>query len=234
MSVQRYCLLGLPRCGSQYISSVITRNIVGGTNLSEPFTYCHPKYNIIQKDSFLYTSPIFPKFNSYKEQIDYVLNLLKNSNQQQSLVLKIFLTDRILSSLQLQEILDTLKQLGFKFLIMKRENIEHHLLSWIVAQATNKWSTDDGIHKDLIDLSTYNLTNVEFLYKDILNFNKVIEEYKIDADIIRYENCIEDLTTYFQRPIITGIRLKKQLPNNPYDILKEPEKVKEFIKKLIT
>jgi D-alanyl-lipoteichoic acid acyltransferase DltB (MBOAT superfamily) len=117
---------------------------------------------------------------------------------------------------------------------MQRENIEHHLLSWIVAQATNKWSTDDGLHTNLIDLSTYNLTNVEFLYKAILNFNKVIEEYKIDADIIRYENCIEDVTTYFQRPIITAISLKKQLPNNPYDILKEPKKVKDFIKNLIT
>jgi D-alanyl-lipoteichoic acid acyltransferase DltB (MBOAT superfamily) len=232
MTVHRYCLLGLPRTGSQYISGVINTTIAGNMqNLAEPFTHGHA-YNIIQKNNFLYVSSMFPKFNSHREQIDYAMALLKNSNQQQSLVLKVFLTTRIFSVLQ--EILDTLKQLGFKFLIMKRENIEHHLLSWIVADATNKWSTDDGIHMDLVDLSTYNLANVEFLYKEILNFNKVIEEYKIDANIIRYENCIEDLTTYLQRPIIKSDRLKKQLPDNPYDIIKEPEKVKDFIKKLIT
>jgi hypothetical protein len=232
MSNYRYCLLGLPRCGSQYISGIINSNIAGNMqNLAEPFTHCH-KYNIIQKNNFLYVSSIFPKFNSHRQQIDYVLDLLKNSNQQQSLVLKVFFTNKIFSFLQ--EILDTLKQLGFKFVIIERENIEHHLLSWIVAEATNKWSTDDGIHKDLIDLSTYNLNNVEFLYKDILKFHKVIEEYGIDADIIRYENCIEDLTTYLQRPIIKEHRLKKQLPDNPYDIIKDPKKVRNFIKNLIT
>ena len=117
---------------------------------------------------------------------------------------------------------------------MKRENIEHHLISLAVAKASNKWSTNDGLHTDLVDISMDNLNSIKFLYKEILNFNKVIEEYKIDANIIRYENCIEDLTTYLQRPINLNVRPKKQLPDNPYDIIKEPEKVKDFIKNLIT
>lgn len=42
------------------------------------------------------------------------------------------------------------------------------------------------------------------------------------------------IQTFLQRPIIAENRFKKQLPDNPYDIIKEPEQVKDFIKKLIT
>jgi hypothetical protein len=226
----RICLFGLPRSGSQYISSIISKSVGGNMrNLTEPFTPHHP-YNIAQHNGFLYTTSEFPKFKTYREQIDYVFDMLKSGNQNQSLVLKIFFTDKTIPLLG--EFQDKLRELNFKFLIIKRENVEYHMLSWIVANATQKWSTRHGFHDSPVYITTEQMNSVKFLYESILNFDKAILDYNINANLIRYEHCIEDITEYLQYPINTDVDFKKQLPNNPYDIIENAKEVKEFLNTL--
>lgn len=228
----RICLIGLPRCGSQYISNVIAKSMGPGMeNLAEPFSAGHP-YCIDKDDNgLLHAIPSdFTKYNSHTEQIDYVLNFLKNGNQEQSLVLKLFLTDDII--LFLSKILNILRALNFKFLIIKRENIEYHLISYAASISTNKWHSrhGNGIQTRPIHISIERYPDILWLYNIISNFDTVIIEHKLDTSgLIRYEHAIDDLTNYFSIPINTDIDLKKQLPSNPYDMIENAKEVKDYI-----
>jgi len=233
MNVTRICLLGLPRCGSQYISNVIAKSVGPNMqNLGEPFTAGHP-YNIIQKNNLLYpTTSDFTKYTSLTEQINYVFSLLKNSNQEQSLVLKLFLNNRVFTFLS--EILNELSALNFKFLIMKRENTEYQLVSWLVATATNKFDSTHGMHDKPIFINNDLCHDVIGLYESILNFDKVLAEYKIEADCIRYEHAVLDLTMHFQKKMNIDIARKKQLPNNPYDMIENADEVRKYLNILMS
>jgi hypothetical protein len=224
----RICLIGLPRCGSQYISSTIAHSFSGMTNLIEPFTPGR-RYSIIEQNARIRRNSVETKFNSHQDQIDHVITTLKKGKIEQSLVLKLFLTNDILEFLE--EILKELGQLDFKFLIIKRENIEHQLLSWLIADASKKWSTDDGLHTEPVEIK--DLTCADWLYKDILNFDKLILQFNILADVIRYEHAHSDLYNSLHIPICTNIRLKKQIVGSPYRMITNANEVKEHIEKLL-
>jgi len=231
----RICLIGLPRSGSQYVSELIARSIGSGMkNLAEPFTVGHP-YCIEQYDNRLLRAipSDFTKYDSHEVQIDYVLNLLKTGNQDQSLVIKLFLTEDNIPFTT--KILNELHALNFKFLIIKRENIENHLVSYVFGLSTNKWNSLHGTHDNPIHIPTKLFPNMSWLYNRIINFDKLIMEYKLDTTFtVRYERAVYDLTRYFLIPIITNIRLEKQLPDNPYEMIENAKEVQDYINILIS
>lgn len=224
----RICLIGLPRCGSQYISSMLGKSVLGMRNLIEPFTRDH-NYSIVEKNNLIQKTQYFNKFNSYEDQINYVIATLKKGKITQPLVLKIFLTSNIFPFLE--EIITQLKNLDFKFLIIKRENIEYQLLSWLIAKESNKWSTDDGEHTNPLTIT--DLSGADWLYSYILKFDKLIKQYNIDAETIRYEYALEDLFKYLQISIQTNIPLKKQITGNPYEMIENASEVRTYIKELL-
>ena len=79
------CLIGLPRCGSQYIASLFkTNSSYNIKNISEPFTPNH-------KSSLDIMDINIDEFNTYEEQVTVVIDRLKSISKHQSLILKLFL-----------------------------------------------------------------------------------------------------------------------------------------------
>lgn len=225
----RICLLGLPRCGSQYISRLITSSYSNMTNLAEPFTDNHP-YNIVNVRGQIVPYQSTQGNCLYSERISYVSKVLESGDINQALVLKLFLTDDVYP--YLAKILEVLKKLNFIFFIIKRENIEHHLLSHAIGHASNKWNSLQGLHND----NTYHITNtdnIQWLYRTIVNFDNVIQEHNITAPIIRYENAVDDLGRLLDMPINTNINIEKQVIGDPYNMIDNADEIKQFIKKII-
>jgi hypothetical protein len=223
--MNRICLLGLPRCGSQYIAFLIAKSIKDCTELAEPFTKDH-LYSIEENNKKV-TILKNIKFSSHEEQIEHVIKTLKLGSLDQSIVMKLFLTESIIPFLK--KILSELAMLNFKFVIIKRENIEHQILSWLIAKANDKWCSFDGPH---IKVSV-NLGDVPWLYEQISMFDKVIKDHNVDAKIIKYERAVLDLTLLLRTRIQYNILLTKQVTGNPYNLIENVNETRTYLKKLL-
>jgi hypothetical protein len=227
----KICLIGLPRCGSQYISALIAKSFEGMTNLVEPYTNKHVA-NIINVDNWIDVCRMPDNFESYQKRIEYVSNTLKSGTPDQSMVMKLFLTDD--TYLYVNEIIDTLKMLNFKFVVVKRENVEHHILSHIIAMKTNKWnSVDDGVHNHLDKFKITNLTDIDWLYRQIANFDNVVNGLNVNYATVRYEHALDDLTSVLKKQINTDIDIEKQIVGDPWDMIENADEIKEIIQKVI-
>lgn len=222
----RICLLGLPRCGSQYISRLIASSCPGMTNLAEPFTDNHP-YSIVNLHGQIVPYKSTQR-SCYSERIVYISKILESGDLNQSVVLKLFLTDDVYP--YLNKILEVLKKLNFKFFIIKRENVEHHLLSHAIGYASNKWNTTHGLHNNTYQIT--NTDNIKWLYRNIVNFDNVIQEHNIVAPTIRYEYAVDDLEHLLNIPINTNINIEKQVVGDPYHLIDNADEIKQFIKKI--
>lgn len=228
MISNRFCILGLPRSGSQYISNLISNNIDCMENLGEPFTESH--VNIIEnKNNLIYEICSSNNHLTYNKQIEYVLDTLKSGYLTQSLIMKIFLTESIYPFLPI--IISEIQKLNFNFLVIKRENIEYHLISWLVAVESNKWWSIDTTHTTPIRIT--DLNKAKYLYDAILLFDILIQKHDLSAFTIRYEHAVEDISKYLHKSIVTEVDLKKQLPNNPYDMIENADEVKEYLNNLL-
>lgn len=224
----RICLLGLPRCGSQYISGLIKESLRPCSNLAEPYTPGH-EYTIIKEDEHLKIVKNTINFSSFKNQIEYVSTTLKLGRLDHSIIMKVFLTNPTVPFLE--KIINDLQELNFDFLIVKRENIEHQLLSWLIAEESNKWCSLDGEHISPITIT--NIADADWLYGDMLKFDELITQFKINVPTIRYEHAIEDLFKYLKIPIRTHTLLKKQVIGDPYDMIVNANEVREHLKRLL-
>jgi len=231
--IHRYCLLGLPRIGSQYIAEMLSTT-VGSLDLEEPFTKSKSLPNILIKDNLIKKSSHF-NFGNIETQIKYVLNRLKNADIEQPLLMRLFLVELIAS--YIPDIIEELSKLNFKFLIIRRENIEHHLLSYVIAQHTNIWNTKFSNNQPYPEDTLFNITNLNdavWLHNQRRVFDTVLTKLNINCEIIRYEHAVTDLEKALGTTINTNISLKKQIPSDPYNLIANPLEVKDFIKKLIT
>lgn len=225
----RICLIGLPRCGSQYISALIAKSFKGMSNLVEPYTNNH-EANIINIGNCIVARRMPDNFESHKERINYVSNTLKSGKPEQSIVMKLFLTDD--THQYLNEIIDTLKLLKFKFIVIKRENLEHHLLSHTIAKESNRWNSTEGLH----NTDTFTIKDFEslvWMYNQIANFDTVVNNLDIEYDTVRYEHALSDLTVVLKRELNTNIDIEKQIVGDPWDMIENADEIREIIQKVI-
>jgi hypothetical protein len=231
MSTHRYCLLGLPRTGSQYIAGMISQTI-GSIDLAEPFT----EKTLIKLIGISENKRIIPvniQFDSYEERIKYVFERLTEARLDQSLVMRLFLVDSM--EPYIADIVKRLTDLNFKFIVIQRENVEHHLLSFLIALHTNKWNTLDNNQPHPID-SSFEIVrtgNAEWLYKQRGIFNTMLSQLNIKYDTIRYEHAIDDLEKYLGIPVKFNPRYQKQITGDPYNLISNAPKVKQFLEKLL-
>jgi hypothetical protein len=226
----KICLIGLPRCGSQYISAMIAETFPGMNNIVEPYTKRHIA-NIVNIDNWVRVKRMPDDFATHQERIDYVSKILKSGRPDQSLVMKLFLTDDMYPFLK--EIIDTLKTLNFKFIVVKRENVEHHLLSHCVAMVSNKWSSlDSGIHSRSDKFKITDLADIDWLYRQISNFEKIVSDLGIEYTYVRYEHAVNDLAQALNMPINTDVSIQKQIVGDPWDLIENSDEIKEIIQKV--
>jgi hypothetical protein len=201
------------------------------SNLVEPYTKRHIA-NIVNIDNWVRVKRMPDDFATHQKRIDYVSKTLKSGRTDQSMVMKLFLTDDMYPFLK--EIIDTLKMLNFKFIVVKRENLEHHLLSHCVAMVSNKWSSlDSGVHNQLDKFKITDLADIDWLYRQISNFDNIVDSLDIEYAVVRYEHAVNDLTQALTIPINTKVIIQKQIVGDPWDLIENSDEIKEIIQKVI-
>lgn len=229
----RICLIGLPRSGSQYISRMIATSYIKMSELSEPFTH-NQRYSVANYSGKIRICPceVNNSYGSYSDSIDHVSKVLASGDINQSVVLRLLLYSEVYP--YLDDIILTLKKLNFTFIVINRENIEHQLLSYAIACASDKWNTDQGLHNDdTFDISDNEVEMMKILYRNIINFNSVVQNLNLDCKTIRYEHAVNDLTSILNKPINTHISISKQVVGDPYNMIRNAAEVKQIIKKII-
>lgn len=228
----RLCLLGLPRTGSQYIAKMISYN-TEALNIIEPFTISDSLPSIDINDNLIFKSPHI-NFESLEKQIEYVLKCLNDASLDQSLVMRLFLVDHIIP--YVPTVIKKLADLKFKFLIIRRENIEHHLLSYLIATHTNIWNTKHSDDKPYSNDKLFAISNLKpavDLYTQLLVFDKIIGEMNLDCATIRYEHAVNDIEEYLGKRINPSVDIKKQISGDPYNLISNDTEVKQFLEKLL-
>jgi len=205
----RICLLGLPRCGSQYISSLIISNTdYKIKNLSEPFT---PRHEASLNDiGFTITD-----FNSYEEQVSLVIDRIKSFNSGQSLVMKLFLHSTI-PLINHIRIIEALRELNFKFVIIKRKNTVDQLLSLGIGLKVNKFSNFGSYDNSIVEIDDYILSIMKTLQDDLEKFDGLINELNLsDSPTLYYETINQDLSAFLGKniKINSGYRRMSILPS---------------------
>ena len=199
----RLCLIGLPRCGSQYISNLIMLNTDSNIkNLAEPFTPHHvPSLKDIEISK--------TDFNSYEEQVSLVIDKLKLFDSNQSLIMKLFLHSWI-SPTEHSRIIQILKELNFKFIIIKRKNITDQLLSLGIGLKLNKFTNFNEYDNSIVELDNEILSSMKILQVDLKNFDNLLNEFDLsNSTTFYYETIKEDLSTFLGKTINTNTRYKR-------------------------
>ena len=240
----RICLIGNPRSGSHYVMDAITTIDSSIINLLEPFMDASITILNLSGDRVelrLIDNVEFMQPDSVEDRIESALQLLEVANPDQNMVFSFFDQDNIKDPVG---IMQRLKLCGFTFLVLKRNNIIDHLLSYAIAFESDVWSkiktTEEvpfGINvlRDMpeVTISEGTMRAVAKLYKRLINFDKFIASLNIEFTEISYETALTDLSEYFEKDmkVYNGIYMK-QVPNDPYSLITNKDEVSTFISEL--
>ena len=226
----KICLIGLPRCGSQYISQLVKNTSTRMVNLGEPFTFSSGT-NCIELVNERIVLSDHLKFNNIQDQIIHTISILAKASTQ-SCVMKLFLLDYL--EPYLPYIVGQLTNLNFKFIVMTRENCEEQLLSFGIALATDKWNSHQGMYEQGDKIQVTHFRSMEWLHSQLCNFERLLDLINSNPlGTVRYEHAVEDLSVILQLPVDPITDLKKQISSSPYDMIENVDEVKEFMKKVI-
>lgn len=229
----RICLIGLPRSGSQHIVELIQRSCQGKLlDCSEPFTFGNSLPSLECSDGLIVKTGS-KHFVSVDEHCNHVLDVFNKATTEQDVILRLFLTGNL--EPLLPKIVATLKKQQFQFFSLKRENIEDQLLSFAIAKETDQWNTVvNNSYANTQPITIKNLQHLKWLYDQIIKYDNRLSSLDVEYQLIRYEHAIADLTTALAQLVSSnGVRLKKQITGDPYNMIANATEIKEFIKTLI-
>lgn len=230
----RICLFGLPRCGSQYIAELIKENSnYVLTDLIEPYTGNSKESNmplpVLNPDNSIrmeFLDGYIGEQNVLK-RIDYINNIITQNNQLTPLILRLFPYHYLWNYMPL--IVKNLRKNGFTFFIIKRTNLEHHILSYLIAQATNEWRLIKEKVPQSVTINESLFESIDYIIKNSLNFINYAAKINIDGHVVTYENAKEDLEKIYNKPFNNQTAIKKQGLSNPYDQIINASEVKHRI-----
>lgn len=227
----RICIIGIPRCGSQYAVELIKHNVKHNFfDLVEPYTHSLPQLNI-DENKQLFIEPTHFDINSHEERIKYTSRMLKEGDQNQPLIMRLFLVYEI--EKMLFDVISDVQNCNFQFVILRRKNIEHQILSMGIADARNQYTL---FHHDKYPTEPVMVTNyklMSWLYRNHLMFEQRVTENDIEGIPLTYETAVEDLAKVLDQPINICLPIKKQIVTDPYDQIINKDEVKKFIQSLI-
>jgi len=208
---KKYCIIGLPRCGSAYAASLIKASLEN---------YYTKVYDLKEP------------FSKNQDFIDLETKI-KSCNYKEIIILRLFLIDRSIE--ELKTIIIFLKKYNFNFLILKRKNIENQLISFAVANKTNLWwkhKKNKNTKKLKIFITKF--TDILWLFKHIKQFDTTLKKIDIiNSPTLYYETLKNDLNKVLKVPINVNVVLVKQSAKNPYDQIINGIEVKNYISSLI-
>lgn len=230
----RLCILGSPRSGSSYLTDIIDRmNRESGDlclNLGDPFSENTDYLPIFFRNTNYLTSEIKDISNfSLDERVSYMLNILENCNTRQPLVLKLFFYPYLDS--YLNDIITKLKDVGFKFIVLKRNNLEEQLISGAVTEVSKIYTTLHGTLSGPYQITKFDA--IKDHYDNIQRLDIKLKEYNLsDSPVIHYETLYEDLSTALNRkisPVNDSIQIQRD-QTDPYRFILNKDEFKTFLK----
>ena len=226
----RTCIICLPRTGSQ-LCEKLSEEIKTSFQLGEYFENWNRSEYVIDDDNnirlknFASIPSNFKLFEGFEER----LNLLKNTNINQSLTLRIFLMDQYDKN-TLSKIIIELKNIGFEFITLTR-NIEEQLLSYMIARTYVK--DVFGINSEINDPVYINLNRLSKVLTHIHDSHLLWENnlsiilHNIEYQKVRYESIYSDMENIFNTKFkYTG---EKSIKTDPFDLIINKEEVMGFL-----
>lgn len=226
----RLCVIGLPRIGSQYAVELIKLNgLFPYYDLVEPF---EPLKRIIYVDENNFIKLSNNETCNEEFRIKDAVQCLEHAHIEQALITRLFYVKE--QQKHFDHIIKCLVKRNFDFIVLKRNNIEHHLLSFAMALETDIWAkwnrTITPNHKITLNRNH----QMEWLYKRILEYYEKLESLDITYDLLNYETIETDLSKIMGFVINTSTPITKQADkDNPYNQIANADEVKQFIDKLI-
>jgi hypothetical protein len=151
--IPRWCIISAPRSGSTRLEasmfSIIRQQYPRAIRLDEPL---HPNvggtYSLMLSDSMNLVRVNNMKNNrTPKELSENLIHMLRHSNKDQPVTLRIFPNQNDLTYLEYRTFLDTLNTLKFRFVYLER-NIFDSVISLAFAIKTDRWHRRDSELKD--------------------------------------------------------------------------------------
>ena len=230
MNGHRTCIICLPRSGSQ-LCEILSGEIKTSFKLGEYFEnwnrseYVADNENNIRLKNFASISSNFKLFENFEQR----LNLLKNTNINQSLTLRIFLMDQYDRD-TLSNIILELKNINFEFITLTR-NIKEQLLSYMIARTYVKdvfginSEIDEPVYINIIKLNKV-LTHI---YDSHLLWEKNLSAvlHNIEYQKVRYESIYSDMENIYNTTF--NYQGKKSIKADPFDLIINKEEVMGFL-----
>lgn len=209
----RYCILGLPRCGSHWLESIISHKL-NATVLGEYFHWWSSRYSRFRLDKG-YLIP-----DNERSEIDPFLEMerrrtfLREANPSQAMVARLFMLDNWFWDYE--KVAEELLKNGFEFVYLKRD-FEDQLISYYFSKEENKWSRSLFENELTVD--------IEKLKKYVFSFCKFRKDGEswlknIPHTVIEYESLSSNQEE-------AGGNFK-MMPEDPYKLIKNKDQVKEI------
>lgn len=233
MNGNRTCIICLPRTGSQ-LCEQLANEVNSGIQLGEYFeNWNRSEYitdldnNIILKN-FASIPTGFKLFEGFKERLD----LLKNTNINQPLTLRIFLMDQYDKDI-LSNIIIELKNIGFEFITLKRD-IKEQLLSYMIARSyvKNVFRINSEINQPVyIDLRKLNKA-LTHIYDSHLLWEKNLSVvlHNIEYQTVNYESIHSDMENIYNTKF--KYQSEKSIKGDPFDLIINKQEVMDFLTNL--
>jgi hypothetical protein len=233
MNGNRTCIICLPRTGSQ-LCEQLANEVTSGIQLGEYFeNWNRSEYitdldnNIILKN-FASIPTGFKLFEGFKERLD----LLKNTNINQPLTLRIFLMDQYDKDI-LSNIIIELKNIGFEFITLKRD-IKEQLLSYMIARSyvKNVFRINSEINQPVyIDLTKLNKV-LTHIYDSHLLWEKNLSVvlHNIEYQTVNYESIHSDMENIYNTKF--KYQSEKSIKGDPFDLIINKQEVMDFLTNL--
>ena len=230
MNGHRTCIICLPRSGSQ-LCEILSGEKHSSLQLGEYFENWNRSEYIADDDNnirFKNYASISSNFKLF-ENIEQRLNLLKNTNINQSLTLRIFLMDQYDKD-TLSNIIIELKNIGFEFITLTRD-IKEQLLSYMIARTYIKnvfvinSEINEPVYINLIKLNKV-LTHI---YDSHLRWEKNVSVVLRDIEYqkVKYESVYSDMEKIYNTKFkYLG---KKSINVDPFDLILNKEEVMGFL-----
>ena len=233
MKGHRTCIICLPRSGSQ-LCEILSGENHSSLQLGEYFENWNRSEYIADDDNnirFKNYASISSNFKLF-ENIEQRLNLLKHTNINQSLTLRIFLMDQYDKD-TLSNIIIELKNIGFEFITLKRD-IKEQLLSYMIARTyvKNVFGINSEINKPVyIDFIKLNKV-LTHIYDSHLLWEKNLSVvlHNIEYQKINYESIYVDMENIYNAKF--KYQGEKSIKGDPFNLIINKEEVMSFLTNL--
>jgi hypothetical protein len=224
----RTCIICLPRSGSQ-LCETLSGEIKSSLKLGEYFENWNRSEYVVDDNIRLKNFASIPSNFKLFEGFEERLNLLKNTNINQSLTLRIFLMDQYDKN-TLSKIVIELKNIGFEFITLTR-NIEEQLLSYMIARTYVK--NVFGINSEINEPVRINLNGLSKVLTHIHDSHLLWEKnlstilHNIEYQKVKYESIYSDMENIYNTKF--NYQGKKSINVDPFDLILNKEEVMGFL-----